>query len=307
MPDRMPLRVLYMGSHSTLSTGPLKILLHHGVRICALIMAASPSRRQAIDINPVLPELLPPGTFAISSEENPVQIAHRHLIPVYEIGKMKSPAVKKTIRACQPDLILVSCFPMRIPDGLIEVPTLGCFNLHPALLPQFRGPDPLFWIFYHGVRQTGVTIHRMAKRIDAGDIVAQSIWDIESGISEVRLLARCAEVGGKLFVEVITALDKGQVACQPQDEERSSTFTWPDQRHWVITPDRPAQWAYQFIKGIGQRPTPLVLHCDGHRYRVKEVVGYTTSGALRGPIRMEEDHLWIQCSPGILHITGTGF
>lgn len=268
------------------------------------MVAAPLARRHRIEINPVFPEPLPMYTFSMSSGENPVEAAHSRRIPVYEIGKMTGSAVKETISACAADVIFASCFPMRFPEDILEMPTFGCFNLHPALLPKFRGPDPLFWIFYHGVRQTGVTVHHMTKRIDAGDMVAQSAWTIENGVSEKTLLAHCAEAGGRLFIEVITALGKGHLVSRPQNKEQSSYFSWPDQRDRVITPERSAQWAYNFIKGIGKRIEPLEFHGDGYRYRVKEAIDYTASGTLNSPTFTEEDHLWIQCSPGILHITG---
>jgi len=292
IPVERPLRVLYMGSRSRLSTTPLNILLDHGVQVCGLMVAAPQARRHRTEINSVFPEAVP------------IEAAHSRRIPVYEIGNMTGSTVKETISACKADVIFASCYPLRFPEDILEMPTFGCFNLHPALLPKFRGPDPLFWIFYYGVRQTGVTVHRMTKRIDAGDMVAQSAWTIENGLSEKNLLAHCAEAGGRLFIEVLTALGKGHLVSRPQDKKQSSYFSWPDQRDRVITPERSAQWAYNFINGIGKRIEPLEFQGDGCRYRVKEAIDYTASGTLNSPTFTEDDHLWIQCNPGLLHITG---
>lgn len=297
-----PLKVLFFGSGSPLSTRPLRFLLAQGVRICAFMTAAPLGERRTLDIRLVPPEPSPPDTIKVGTDDNPVQIAHDHGIPVYETGRRSGTAARSVVAALQPDVILSACFPMRIPGDLLDEAPLGGFNLHPSLLPKFRGPDPLFWVFYRGIRRTGVTVHRMTQRLDAGDIAAQTAWSMENGISGSTLLMRCAEAGGRLFLDVLTALAENTLIGLPQDETQSSYYTWPDDRHRVITPDRPARWAYNFIRGIDRET--LYLDYDGMRYRISEAVGFSISGKGHQALRVEGNHLWVPCTPGLLHVIG---
>ncbi|HEX6776817.1 MAG TPA: formyltransferase family protein, partial [Ktedonobacterales bacterium] len=73
----------------------------------------------------------------------------------------------------EPDLIVVTGFPWKLPPALLAMPKLGCINFHPALLPRYRGPNPLFWQLMNGEPETGLTVPRMEPEFDTGPILAQ--------------------------------------------------------------------------------------------------------------------------------------
>jgi Methionyl-tRNA formyltransferase len=77
------------------------------------------------------------------------------------------------VRALAPDLVTVNSYSMLLHSELLEIPRLGCLNLHPALLPKYRGSNPLQWVIINNERETGVTMHYMNSEFDAGDIIAQ--------------------------------------------------------------------------------------------------------------------------------------
>src|SRR6266536_191528 len=114
-------------------------------------------------------------------------------------GGFSNPGTIRVLTEYQPETICVACFSKRIPRDILDIPRLGCLNVHPSLLPANRGPEPLFWTFREGNQRTGVTIHLMDEGMDTGPIVAQEALEIPDGISYTQLEAQCAELGGKLL------------------------------------------------------------------------------------------------------------
>src|SRR5204862_1767507 len=106
-------------------------------------------------------------------------------------------------------IICVACFSQRIPRIILDLPRLGCLNVHPSLLPANRGPVPLFWTFREGHQQTGVTIHLMNEGMDTGDILAQEPIEVPSGISYAQLELQCATLGGKLLARTVWVSYRG--------------------------------------------------------------------------------------------------
>src|SRR3990172_1981282 len=176
------MRILYFGMFGELSLRPLSALIKTGATVCAVVVPASnpkgfeilrklePPRPDA-DALPVLSKFVSP---------NIVTLAWDNHIPVFEVADIRrSPSSFADLR---PDLICVSCFSRIIPRQLFALPMFGALNLHPSLLPAYRGPSPLFWQFRSGETRTGVTLHFMNERADAGNILLQSEVNFADGI-----------------------------------------------------------------------------------------------------------------------------
>ncbi len=104
---------------------------------------------------------------------------------------------------------MVACFSFVLPPALLQAPRLGCYNLHPSLLPGYRGPAPLFWQRRLGEEQTGVTLHRMTPAVDAGEIVAQVGVPLPDGSSAAQADALTAQVGAGLMLHMLARLVQG--------------------------------------------------------------------------------------------------
>src|SRR5205823_3279104 len=96
-----------------------------------------------------------------------------------------------------------------LPPELLDVPRVGCLNVHPSLLPAHRGPAPLFWTFRHGDPLAGLTVHWMDEGIDTGDIALQEEIPVAEGTSGLDLQRECLERGARLLVEVVQAVATG--------------------------------------------------------------------------------------------------
>ena len=133
----------------------------------------------------------------------------------------------RQIAALSPDLLVSIACPYILKQKLLDVPPLGCINMHHAPLPRYKGMMPTFWQMYHGERTVGVTIHQMAARVDEGAALLQEQIEIEQDESLDHLIRRGKRHGARCMSRVLRALAQREVKTLPLDQERSSYFTFP--------------------------------------------------------------------------------
>jgi methionyl-tRNA formyltransferase len=125
------------------------------------------------------------------------------------------------------DLVVVAAFGRILRRPFIEMPRLGCLNVHPSLLPRHRGPNPFYWALACGDRTTGVTIHYIDQGIDCGAIVLQHDMLIRPGESELSLQRRAAELSAAMLHEVIPMIACGDAPSVPQEESLATYESFP--------------------------------------------------------------------------------
>jgi len=125
------------------------------------------------------------------------------------------------------ELVICSCFPWRIPASLLTLPRYGWWNLHPSLLPAYRGPDPLFWQQQAGETTTGISLHQMDEGFDTGPILGATTVSLPLAHLRESEQILGAE-GGQLVVRALEQLMAGQLVSQPQDEANASYQPLPN-------------------------------------------------------------------------------
>lgn len=124
------------------------------------------------------------------------------------------------------DLLLVATF-----HKIIAQSTYGlarhAINLHPSLLPKYRGPVPFYWVLANREKETGITAHKLTERMDAGDIYGQWKLPIASGETEGSLRRRLAELAAVAAVEIVQLIERGALVGVPQDEAQATYFPRP--------------------------------------------------------------------------------
>ena len=155
-------------------------------------------------------------------------VAARRRVASRQVGDVNAPDFLDWLRELQPDfLVSVSC-PQIFRRPLLDMPTRGALNIHGAVLPNYRGIMPSFWMLANGEREAGVTIYFMNEEIDAGDICGQRIFPIEREESLDSFLVRSKAVAADLLLDVFQQLERGSVARQPLDLSAGSYYSWPD-------------------------------------------------------------------------------
>ncbi len=288
-----------MGMFGEFSLRPLAALLEAGATVCAVLVPASGAPVTAPQ------PLFPPqpdhdGLPVVSGYpiRNIVTLAWEQGIPVYEVGSLSHP----DLLAFQPDVIAVSCFPRILPPSLLALPKLGALNLHPSLLPKYRGPEPLFWQFRNGETRTGVTLHFMNERPDAGDILLQAEVLFADGITGAEAERLCAIAGSRLMGEGVKLLSGGNPPRQKQNESEATYFPKPTRADFLISTDQPARQALNFMRGANGWPWPFEIHAGERAFHVREAIDFLPDAVLGEPYRLEGGELYIQFSPGVLRL-----
>ena len=297
--------VIFFGTTGAFSAPPLAALLGAGYEVRAVVLAAL-DRTQPIRQIPVTKATMRGRSLPLRTsrqDQNIVALATERDIPIWEAGDLRASATRETLAAYAPDALCVACFARKLPKALLSLPRLGALNVHPSLLPDNRGPDPLFWTFWRGDEATGVTIHLMDERLDTGPILAQQGEPVPDGLTEAALEARLASLGGELLVQAFSALADGSARSQSQDEAHATSFPWPSEDDYVVTPAWSARRAYRFLRGIAQRSTPAQIALDGAIFKIGEALSYEAQAKLNAPWRLAGDLLTARLSPGVLRAT----
>lgn len=207
-----------------------------------------------------------------NASESILSVAAEQGIPV-ELLDRNNPAER--LQPYAPDVGIVSCYPYRLQSDLLQLPRFGCYNLHPSLLPKYRGPAPLFWQFRHGESETGVTLHQMDHRIDAGDIVAQVRLPMSDAISETDLSRQCATRGVALIQSVLQQLEQGLLKSSAQNAQQASYYGWPNEQDFHIKAEWPARQIHNFICGTRHWGNSYTLHLATNYFKIGSVEGFS--------------------------------
>ena len=124
----------------------------------------------------------------------------------------------------KPDLIIVAAYGKILPEEILEIPKYGCLNVHPSLLPRWRGPSPVQFAILNGDTDSGVTIMKIAEKVDAGPVLIQRKLKLEGNETYDVLHDKLGKMGGDLLIEIIPEWITGKIDPQLQDESRT-TYT----------------------------------------------------------------------------------
>lgn len=138
-------------------------------------------------------------------------------LDLWQPAGLKDPDLLARIKDFKPDLFVVSAYGKFIPSELLSLARYHGINLHPSLLPRYRGAAPIQWALINGDSQTGVTIIEVAEKMDAGVIYAQKSVDILPDDNAGTLFTKLAEEGGRLLADVVEQIAEGKADPQPQD------------------------------------------------------------------------------------------
>lgn len=205
------------------------------------------------------------------------EYALTHNIPVFQPVKLRDGAALTQIRELSPELIVVAAYGRILPQEILECPPMGCINVHSSLLPKYRGAAPINWAILNGDKETGVTIMYMAAALDAGDIISQGKTPIEPDETAPALTGRLAELGGKLLIETVAALEKGTASRIPQEEGAVTLAPMLSKELSPMDFTRPARELHNQVRGLIPWPAAATqvggVRCKIFTTRVEQGTG----------------------------------
>lgn len=289
--QQKPLRTLFFGSFGLFSLIALEEVLAAGCEVLGVFI----SIRQSAS----LVRLEPNEVLQFRGVHSIVGLAWQHGIPAWSINTSDSPELRELVAELGADLASVASFEQRIPPDLLASLPHGFINLHPSLLPSFRGPAPLFWVLRDGAKAAGVTIHQMDNKLDQGPILAQKPLELAVGMSGNELSRLCASEGGKLLAETIGQLGQGQIVPQPQTGQ-SSYAPKPQAEDFTLDPSWPAEQAFAFMRGTAEWHQPYILTLGREQFWLSHAIEYDSAAQLNAPFQIDDERVGFQFKPGVL-------
>jgi methionyl-tRNA formyltransferase len=216
------------------------------------------------------------------------ELAQTLSIPVFQPLSLKGDEAIRVLSSLSPDLLVVVAYGLLLPRPILDIPSLGAVNLHPSLLPRYRGAAPVNWAVIHGEAETGVTTMLLNERMDAGDIIMQERTAIGDDETAGELEQRLALQGAELVLKTVAAMESGGFMTNKQDETLSSRAPKLQPSQGEIDWSKPAEQVRNLIRGLTPRPGAFTHH-NGLRIEIIRSMVATApvtqnDGALHGQI-----------------------
>ena len=155
-------------------------------------------------------------------------VCKRHGVLFELIPDVNSEKFREKLKEAGTNLLIsVSC-PQIYKKPLIELPSLGCLNIHGAILPLYRGVLPSFWMLANKEKMAGVSIYYVNEKIDAGELCGQRIFEILPGESLDNFITRSKAIAAELLIEVLRKVESGTITRSPLNLAEGSYYSWPD-------------------------------------------------------------------------------
>lgn len=229
-------------------------------------------------------------------------VAQEAGIPVFQPENFREEETVQQLRDLQPDVCAVVAYGRILPQKVLDVPTLGCINIHASVLPKYRGSAPYQWAVLDGLTETGVTAMYLVREMDAGDIIDVSKTPIGENETAGELLDRLAVLGAALLSKTLGRLASGQqIPRIPQDESQVSFAPMLDKAMCPIDWNRTAQQIHNQVRGL--HPWPVAtMELNGTQFKVHETRVVEGQGVPGSVLELNKHGLVIACGQGAIEI-----
>jgi methionyl-tRNA formyltransferase len=243
-------RILFMGTPA-FALPSLQIL--HDKQYPIIGVVSQPDRPQGRGLKEVAP---------------PVKVlAQKFGLHVYQPEKVRDYSFLDTFRKLNPEMVIVVAFGQILPKEIIDYPSMHCLNIHPSLLPKYRGAAPLNWQIIRGETTTGVTIMLMDEGMDSGDILLQEETDLGAAETYGELHDRLAQLGAELLIKTIEQMAEGTAKRKPQDASIVTFAPRLKKETGKIDWNNKASDIVNLIRGLSPIPAAYT-HLDGQALKI---------------------------------------
>ncbi len=222
--------------------------------------------------------------------------ALEHGIEVFQPAKIKDDEALATIRAVEPELIVVVAYGKILPKALLEMPQYGCINVHGSLLPQYRGAAPIQWAVLDGQKKTGITTMWMNEGLDTGDMLMKSQREIPFDMTAGELFDALCQDGAELLSKTIAALEKGELKPEKQDDSQATYASMLTKEMSAIDWHKPALVLHNQVRGLNPWPS-AVCRCQGKTMKVHAARPAGATDAVPGTV-VSVSPLTVACGEG---------
>ena len=228
-------------------------------------------------------------------------VAEEKGIKVYQPLKVRDEEFVETLRAYNPDVIVVVAFGQIIPLSILKMPKFGCVNIHGSLLPKYRGAAPIQWAVLDGEKETGITTILMDEGIDTGDILLKKTIKIDMDETSGSLFDKLMALGAETILETLDELENGNLTPIKQGESPTAYAKMLTKAMGLIDFTRPAKELDCFVRGMDPWPSAYTL-LSGKTLKLWKVRAVEGSGKAGSVIDIGKESFTIACGEGAIEV-----
>ena len=231
------------------------------------------------------------------------EYALEHNLTVLQPEKIKTSETEEQLKKLAPDLIVVVAFGQILSKAILDIPQLGCINVHASLLPKYRGAAPIHWSIINGETKTGITTMYMDVGLDTGDMILKEEVSISAKMNTGELHDTLMNIGAKTLLQTIKQIAEGSVVRNKQNDAKASyapLLTKELERiNWLL----PAQEIYNLVRGLNPWPVAFSIF-KGKKLKIwqTKVIDNVTIGEIGTVLSLTETGFTVQTGKGILEI-----
>jgi len=228
-------------------------------------------------------------------------VAQAAEIPVFQPDSFREEGAVEALAALEPDVCAVVAYGRILPQRVLDVPRLGCINIHASLLPKYRGSAPYQWAVLDGEKETGVTAMYLCREMDAGDIIDTVKTPIGENETAGELLDRLAELGAGLLSKTLTRFREGKVPAMAQDAAQATFAPMLDKSICPIDFTKTAWEVHNHVRGLNPWPV-ATMELKGEKFKVYQTRVVEGTGSPGQILGLTKTGLRIACGQGAVEI-----
>ena len=230
------------------------------------------------------------------------QRALAHGLTVAQPETLKTPELRAPLVEAAPDLLVVVAYGLLLPRAVLDIPRLGCINIHASLLPRWRGAAPIHRAIEAGDARTGITLMQMDEGLDTGPMLAERTVDIAADDTTATLHDRLAVTGAQLLIDTLPALLAGRIRAVPQPADGACYAAKIGKAEAALDFRRPAVELDRAIRAFNPFPGALMT-VDGTPIKLWRARVEPASGEPGRILAVGDDGVVIACGEGALRVT----
>lgn len=281
----MSLRVIFMGTPD-FAVPTLTEIIGQGHEVVSCYTRAPAQAGRGLELKP-----------------SPVQrAAERFGIPVFTPSTLKTPEMAEQMASHQADVAVVVAYGMILPQAILDIPELGCLNLHASLLPRWRGAAPIQRAVMAGDAESGVCVMKMEAGLDTGPVGMVERLEIGPDMTSGELHDRLAPLGADLMVRALAALGRGGLQFSPQLEEGVTYAAKIGNAEAKLNWARPARHVHDLVRGLAPFPGAFAEVDLGKGPERLKVLRTALAGGAAEPGMLLDDEGTVACAEGAVKL-----
>ena len=231
-------------------------------------------------------------------------LAEQYNLPLFQPESLKTPNQQQLLSQHNADLMVVVAYGLLLPQAVLDIPKLGCINVHASLLPRWRGAAPIQRAIEAGDSETGVSIMQMEAGLDTGPVISTAHCNIEANDTSVTLFEKLADLGGPALLSALSKIESGTAVASAQDEQQSTYAHKIDKSEALINWSDSAASIARKIRAFNPFPVAYT-QIDDLRIKVwtAQVVESPAVGEPGTVLDSSSEGLVVQCGSGHLLVS----